>query len=84
MAKSEQVSGWFLLAMSGIPEWEEALYLCCSQHNRDTSSWPLLYYFFSLSPFSLPCSPCPVLAVGFEPQPCICVGPGHCPFLYTH
>lgn len=24
LAKSEQVSGWFLLATSGIPEWEEA------------------------------------------------------------
>lgn len=67
MAKSEQVSGWFLLAMSGIPEWEEALYLCCSQHDRDTSSWPPLCYFFSLPPFLLPCSPCPALADGFEP-----------------
>lgn len=67
MAKSEQVSGWFLLAMSGIPEWEDALYLCCSQHNRDTTSWPPLCHYFSLLPFPLPCSSCPAPADGFEP-----------------
>lgn len=67
MAESEQVSGWFLLATSGIPEWEEALYLCNSQHNRDTSSWPPLCHYFSLPPFPFPCSPCPALAEGFEP-----------------
>lgn len=57
-AKSEQVSGCFLLAMSGTSEWVEPLCLCCSQ----------AHLFSGLSPLFLP--PFASLLLTLLPMPC--------------
>lgn len=61
--REQQISGWFLLATSGTPEWEEPLGLCCSQAHFLLAS--PLRFSRPLPPFSLPCSLRPALVDGF-------------------
>lgn len=61
--REQQISGWFLLATSGTPEWEEPLGLCCSQAHFLLAS--PLRFSRPLPLFSLPGSLRPALVDGF-------------------